>query len=299
MKKNKLALFIFIIVDVALLGIALFLIFGPVGLGNIAIFNPKGIIAAKEKSLIVTATILMLSVIIPVFIIMFYIVWKYKAGKAGARYSPEMKSNLPVGSALWLIPIITIAALSVLNWKSTHALDPYKLIASDKKPITIQVVALQWKWLFIYPAQNIAAVNFLEFPANTPINFELTSDAPMNSFWIPQLGGQMYAMAGMQTQLHLMANEAGEYVGSSAEISGKGFAGMKFVAKAVTEEDFNGWAHSIRQGANLLNAEDELTMTEYEKLAMPSENNSVVYYQGVEKNLFNSIMAKFMAPAQK
>jgi cytochrome o ubiquinol oxidase subunit 2 len=149
-------------------------------------------------------------------------------------------------------------------------------------------VALQWKWLFIYPEQNIATVNFVEFPNSTPVNFQLTADAPMNSFWIPELGGQMYAMPGMSTQLHLMADRPGEFNGSAAEISGKGFSGMKFIAKATSQKDFDTWVKSVKQSSNMID------LSKYNKLAEPSENNPVITYASVEKDLYNSIIMKFM-----
>ncbi len=147
---------------------------------------------------------------------------------------------------LWAVPIILIASLSVLNWKSTHELDPYQPIASNAPPLTVEVVALDWKFLFIYPQQNIATVNFIEFPVNTPLNFQLTADAPMSSFWIPQLGSQIYAMPAMSTQLHLIANSTGDFRGMDTEINGAGFSGMKFAARSVSQTDFNAWVASVK-----------------------------------------------------
>src|SRR4051812_24841774 len=213
-KKYQIAFFI-------LLALALwFLVFTEIPIVwphfTFAVLQPKGIISQQQKSLLITATLLMLVVAIPVYFLLFFIVFKYRAEKENQNYSPNLDSKW--GAALiWAIPGSVIFILAIINWKSTHALDPYKPIASSKPPITIQVVALQWKWLFIHPQQNIATVNFIEFPQNTPVSFELTADAPMNSFWIPQLGGQMYAMAGMKTQLHLMANQTGDFNGSDAE----------------------------------------------------------------------------------
>jgi len=290
-KKTKTILFIFIVVDVLLIVACFGQIINPsLHFGNFVVLNPQGVIAQKERALIITATLIMLTVVIPVFILLFFIAWKYKAGRSESAYSPEMQSNKMVGTILWGIPIVIISIIGVMNWKSTHELDPYKNIASNKKTITIQVVALQWKWLFIYPEQNIATVNFIEFPENTPVSFELTAEAPMNSFWIPQLGGQMYAMAGMETHLHLMANQTGEYAGSAAEISGAGFAGMRFVAKSVPNADFDAWVKTVKSSQNVLSLEA------YNKLAQPSEKTPVTLYSSVENNLFNTVMMKFMAP---
>jgi cytochrome o ubiquinol oxidase subunit 2 len=150
------------------------------------------------------------------------------------------------------------------------------------------VVALQWKWLFIYPGQNIATVNFVQFPENTPVNFIITADAPMNSFWIPQLGGQIYAMPGMSTQLHLMANGAGSYRGVSANLSGQGFADMKFIAKSSSSADFKRWVHSVSYSHNAL------SLAGYDKLALPSQNNLPAAYSSKPTGLYDTIITKYM-----
>jgi cytochrome o ubiquinol oxidase subunit 2 len=254
------------------------------------ILDPKGAIGLDERNLIIIATLLMLVVVVPVFVLLFTFARKYRAGNTKAKYSPDLDHNPLAGFAFWAILAGIISVLAVINWKSTHALDPYKPIVSDAKPITIQVVALRWKWLFIYPEQNIATVNYIQFPEKTPLNFELTADAPMNSFWIPQLGGQMYAMPGMSTQLHLIANETGEFRGSGAEMSGPGFAGMKFIAKATSQADFDQWVQSVKRSSTTL------SLDTYEKLAEPSENDPVVFYASIDESLYTKIMMKFMAP---
>lgn len=172
-------------------------------------------------------------------------------------------------------------------------MDPFKPIASENKPITIQVVALQWKWLFIYPEEKIATVNFVQIPQHTPIRFEITADAPMNSFWIPHLGGQIYAMPKMRSILHLIAHDAGDFRGSSANLSGEGFAGMHFITRATPDDAYQQWIASAKQSPYLLNAE------EYERLAAPSKNNPVMVYLLKEENLFNQIIMKYMLPREK
>src|SRR3989344_8743312 len=226
-KKLLLALFILLLVGITILVAVL------LGGGTIAVLNPKGIVATQERNLIIFALLLSLTVVIPVFILTFAIAWKFREGRE-EKYEPDWDHNKWLEFVWWAVPAAIILVLAAVTWTSTHQLDPFKPLSSSTQPITIQVVALQWKWLFIYPEQNIATVNFVQFPARTPINFELTADAPMNSFWIPQLSGQIYAMAGHKTQLHLMADETGEFAGSAAEISGRGFAGMKFSAKATS-----------------------------------------------------------------
>jgi cytochrome o ubiquinol oxidase subunit 2 len=257
---------------------------------SFAVLNPQGIIAHKQFGLLVTAFLLMLIVVIPVFILTFYIAWKYRATNTKAHYMPDWDHHHGLEFIWWAIPCALILALSILTWKSSHELDPYRALDSNVKPITIQVVALQWKWLFIYPDQHIASVNLVEFPEKTPVNFEITADAPMNSFWIPQLGGQIYAMAGMNTSLHLMADTTGLYDGSSVNISGKGFSGMTFKAKSTSAADFDAWVKQTRASGH------DLSAAEYDKLAKPSENSPVASYALSAPDLYNDIMMKYMMP---
>jgi cytochrome o ubiquinol oxidase subunit 2 len=257
---------------------------------NAAVLTPKGVIAEKERDLIVFASLLSLTVVVPVFTLAFGIAWRYRAGNLKARYMPDWDHSRVIETIWWLVPLTLITILSVVTWNSSHELDPFRPLASNVKPMKIQVVALQWKWLFIYPEKNIASVNFVQFPKNTPIDFEITSDAPMNSFWIPQLGGQIYAMSGMATHLHLMASEAGSYNGSSANISGSGFAGMSFVAKASTNEEFSNWVTAVTSQTRILN------LKEYANLAKPSKNDPPSSYSFADADLYNQIIMKYMAP---
>jgi cytochrome o ubiquinol oxidase subunit 2 len=178
----------------------------------------------------------------------------------------------------------------VVTWNSSHNLDPYKPLASNVKPLTIQVVALQWKWLFIYPEQGIATVNFAQIPEDVPINFEITSDAPMNSFWIPQLGGQIYAMPGMSTKLHLMAEEPGDYRGSSANISGEGYWAMRFTTRASSQEKFDDWVAEVKTSKQWLDA------AEYKQLAKPSEDEPQIFYSAFDDDLYDTVVMKYMSP---
>jgi len=258
---------------------------------DIAVLDPQGIIAAKELTLMNWASLLMLIVVIPVFVLTAFIAWKYRAGNKQAAYTPEWDNNIFLEVIWWGLPFIIVLALSFLAYESSHELDPYKPLESDVEPITIQVVALQWKWLFIYPEQKIATVNFFQFPEKTPINFEVTADAPMNSFWIPQLGGQIYAMSGMQTKLHLIADKVGSYSGSSANISGAGFAGMTFTAKASSEKDFEEWVQSVK------NSKKALNLDEYNELVKPTEYDPVTTYTLEKDDLFKWIVMKPMMPS--
>ena len=255
--------------------------------GNFAVLSPKGWVALREKKLLITATLLMLIVVVPVLVMTVFFAFRYRATQKKAKYQPEWSHSTLAEVVWWGFPFLIIVALSILTWKSSHELDPYKPLESSVRPLEIQVVALQWKWLFIYPKQKIATVNFVQFPENTPINFEITSDAPMNSFWIPQLGGQIYAMSGMRSKLHLIAHEAGDYRGSSANISGKGFSGMVFLAKASSQEEFEAWASSMQRSSQ------ELTAGVYEQLVLPSENTPATFYVLKEDNLFDGIIMKY------
>ncbi len=258
---------------------------------SIAVLDPKGMIGEKERDLIITASLLMLIVVIPVFVFALFFAWKYRAGNK-ARHDPDWEHNYIAEYCWWGVPLFIVVILAVITWKSSHELNPFKPLDSTTKPLTIQVVALEWKWLFIYPEQGIATINFVQFPEKTPINFEITADAPMNSFWIPQLGGQIYAMPAMRSKLHLIANEVGSYRGASANISGEGFAGMVFTANSSTDADFNQWVLSVQQSSGQLNLDT------YNQLVEPSAYNPVAYYKLGQPDLFDQIMMKYMMPKQ-
>lgn len=254
------------------------------------ILNPQGIIAADEKQLLITATLLMLIIVVPVIILTFYVAWRYRASNVKATYAPEWSHSTFLEVIWWSIPCIIIAILGTLTWVSTHQLDPYKPLAVKTKPIIIEAIALDWKWLFIYPEQNIATVNFVEMPVNVPVQFLITADAPMNSFQIPQLGSQIYAMAGMQTKLNLMANTVGNYRGWSTNYSGAGFSDMKFVAHVGTQQEFDHWVKMVKHQPRILNG------TAYNQLSQPSIKNPVEYFSAANKDLYSMVMMKYMMP---
>ena len=259
---------------------------------NFALLNPKGIIALHERDLMVTSVLIMLIVVVPAYFLLFRFAIKYNAKNTSIK-TPEDNKSSKHAWFFWIAPAVIVFFLSLITWQTTHALDPYKPIVSDNKPITIQVVALNWKWLFIYPEQHIATVNFIQIPVNTPVHFDLTADAPMNSFWIPQLGGQIYAMPGMSTQHNLMATEEGDFAGSAAEINGAGFSGMKFITRSSSQEAFDQWLETVKQ------ATTTLTREEYELLAKPSENTPVTFYSSVDENMYTSVIQKFMPAAEQ
>jgi len=259
---------------------------------NIAVFNPKGMIAIKERELIITAFLLMLIVVIPVILMSFAFAWRYRKSNDKATYRPDWGHNNLAEIIWWGVPLCIIIVLAIITYRTTHELNPFKPIVATKKAMPIQVVALQWKWLFIYPDQGIATVNYIRIPKDTPINFEITADAPMNSFWVPQLGGQIYAMPAMRTKLHLIANEYGTFRGQSANLSGKGFAGMVFDVESTSDEEFDSWVDSVKSDSPVFGIE------QYKYLAEPSEYNPRTYYVLTQPDLFDRIVMKYSSPEQ-
>lgn len=257
---------------------------------DVQVLNPAGSVGEKERNLIYFALGLSLIVVIPVFIMLFSFAYKYREGNTKSKYSPELSGSKLAEAVWWLIPTILITILAVVAWRSSYSLDPYKALASDVKPMKIQVVSLDWKWLFIYPDEHIATVNFFEIPQNTPVDFELTSDSVMNSFWIPRLGSQIYCMPGMTTHLHLVADKTGDFKGSSANISGAGFSDMFFTAKATTHDEFDAWVSGVK------NLPNKLDTNVYSELAKPSRHNPKSEYGSVQDGLFSTIIGKYVVP---
>lgn len=271
------------------LGLLVF-IFILTRIGNLVILFPQGLIALKERGLIVTAMTLMLSVAIPVVIGTFLVAWKFRADNTKAKYAPEWTGNRWIKSSYWGLLIAFVIIFFYIVWVAAHQLDPYKPLDSSVKPMTVEVVALQWKWLFIYPEQGIAAINYVALPVSTPINFTLTADAPMSSFWIPALGTQIYAMQSMETKLHVLSDKTGDFQGKTTEINGDGYAGMKFVAHVSSQADFDKWVERVKKSGKILDAKA------FEQLDKPSEDVPVSYYSSVDKDLYNSIITKYMKP---
>ncbi|MCG2598807.1 ubiquinol oxidase subunit II [Achromobacter insuavis] len=256
---------------------------------NMEILSPKGDIGAQEKTLLFTATGLMLIVVIPVIIMILTFAWKYRASNTKADYQPKWAHSTAIEVVVWTVPCIIVAILAVITWRSTHALDPYKPLVSEHKPVTIEVVSLDWKWLFIYPEYDIATVNEIAFPVDVPVNFRITSASVMNSFFIPQLGSQIYSMAGMETKLHLNAREPGTYAGISANYSGAGFSGMRFKAIATSQEGFDNWVKEAKASGS------SLTPAVYQELTKRSERNPVVKYASVPPSMFDYILGSTMS----
>lgn len=255
------------------------------------VLDPMGSIGQQEKSLIILSTWLMLIVVVPVITLTLVFAWRYRATNTNATYTPDWAHSRPVETVVWAVPIAIIAVLAVITWKTTHDLDPYRPLTSDRKPVVIDVVALDWKWMFIYPAQGIATVNEIAFPVNTPVEFHITSDSVMNSFFIPRLGSQIFAMAGMETALHLIADHPGKYFGESAHFSGAGFSDMHFNAIATTDAGFEAWVDKVRHSGRSLDDAD------YSSIAAPSEKVPPTYFATVQHGLFDQIIAKYRGKA--
>ncbi|HBM45293.1 MAG TPA: ubiquinol oxidase subunit II [Halomonas sp.] len=253
-----------------------------------ALLDPKGQIGVEQRSLILTSFGLMLIVVIPVIVMTLLFGWRYRRSNSVAKYLPDWAHSNAIEAAVWTVPCLIIAVLAFLTWKTSHSLDPHKPLESDVAPMEIQAVALDWKWLFIYPEQGIASVNELAFPVDTPVRFRVSSGSVMNAFFIPRLGSQIYAMAGMDNDVHLIADEEGVYPGRSTNYSGAGFSGMTFDAHVTSPAEFDAWVENVRT------ADDTLTFPEgYNALAEPSEYHPVEYFSAVTPELYESIVSSF------
>ncbi|MEA1648686.1 ubiquinol oxidase subunit II [Nitrospirillum sp. BR 11164] len=258
------------------------------GCDGIELLDPKGAIGEQEKTLILLALGLMLLVVIPVMVLTLVFAWRYREGNPKATYAPKWAHSNRIEVVVWSIPCCIIIFLGLLIWRTTHELDPYRPLESKVAPVRVEVVALNWKWLFIYPDYGVASVNRLELPVDTPVNFTLTAQSMMNSFFIPQLGSQVYAMAGMRTQLHLIANQPGTYAGLSSAFSGPGFSDMHFDAVAADRAGFDAWIAQAQAAPAILDA------GVYRALEAPSVKHPVTLYSAVEPDLFDRIVDQFM-----
>ncbi len=247
--------------------------------------DPAGPVSAVTKDLFFDAVGLMLIVIVPVFVLTGLILWRYRAGNSGARYTPDWAGSRVIEGAIWFMPVLIVIMLWFVVWGRTHALDPYRPIVAAEPPIVVQAVALDWQWLFIYPEEGIAAVNRLVFPVGRPLTLEITSDTVMNLLSIPALGGQIYAMAGMETRLNLLADRAGSYDGRNTMFSGDGFSAQTFVADAVDASGYEQFIAAARAGGAAL---DEAG---FETLAQPTIAGPVKLYASVAPKLFQAIIA--------
>ncbi len=255
---------------------------------NIALFNPKGLVAQQQMDLMVISVGVLLLAVVPSLFLFYFFAWKYRESNDQATYDPGHRPK-KFDWVAWGVPTAFMLVLALVMWPATHQLEPQKHIAAaGTKPLTVEVVALRWKWLFIYPDQNIATVNFLKLPVNTPVEFDITADdMPMSSFWIPNLGGMLYSMTGHVNRLNLMPTVMGDYEGSSAEINGGGFADMKFVTRVSSQADFDAWVQGIRMSPSALSD------TTYQALLKPTDNNPAAYYASVDRGLYNKVLMKY------
>ena len=263
------------------------LLIGTSMLGGCAggVLDPQGPIAAAQRLILLNSTGIMLAIVIPTILATLGTAFWFRASNTRARYLPDFGYSGRLELLVWSIPIMTVILVGGVTWISSYDLDPPKPIASTEKPVRVQVVALDWKWLFIYPDHGIAAVNQLTIPAGTPIRFELTSSGVMNSFFVPQLGGQIYTMAGMVTRLYLKADQPGTFRGMSSNYSGAGFSDMVFNVNAVPADKFAQWVAATRTTGPTLDAQS------YAELSKPSQAVAPFTYRAVAPDLFNGIVS--------
>ncbi|MBC7489886.1 MAG: ubiquinol oxidase subunit II [Glaciimonas sp.] len=268
---------------------------------NMVVMHPSGDIASQQSQLIVVSTLLMLLIIIPVIVLIIVFAWRYRKNNTSAPYEPDWDHSTKLELVIWGAPLLIIIALGLITWISTHTLDPYRplsrldaqrAIPAGTKPMTVEVVALDWKWLFIYPDLGIATVNELAAPVDVPIHFKITASSVMNSFYIPALAGQIYAMPGMQTSLNAVINRPGEFEGFSANFSGAGFSDMRFKFHGMTPENFKRWVEATKTSGGALNR------SVYGQLEKPSQREPVRKYAIVDPDLYHAIVNRCVDPAQ-
>ena len=253
------------------------------------ILDPQGPIGRADRMILLDALAIMLAIVIPTITVALLFAWWFRASNQRARYLPEWGYSGRLELIVWSIPILVILFLGGVIWIGAHELDPAKPLDAAK-PVEVQVVSLDWKWLFIYPDEGIAAVNELVVPAGAPVHFSLTSASVMNVFFVPQLGSMIYTMNGMVTQLHLAADHAGEFYGESAQYSGAGFSGMHFALRAVPPDQYSRWIAGVRASGPALDR------AAYGALARQSENVAPFTYRSVEPGLFDAVATQQLAP---
>jgi cytochrome o ubiquinol oxidase subunit 2 len=252
---------------------------------NRGILDPAGPVAAAEKTILINSTAIMLAIIIPTMIATVAVAWWFRAGNKKAKYRPDWEYSGAVELVVWSIPALTVILLGGIAWIGAHDLDPYKPLESKAEPLEVQVVSLDWKWLFIYPDQGIATVNQIVVPAGVPVHYSLTSATVWNAFFVPQLGSMIYTMPRMTTQLNLMADKPGVYDGLSSQYSGDGFSGMRFKVHAVPPQQFAAWAQGARGQGKALD------QSAYDQLVKPSSYVKPMIYGAVAPGLFEAIVA--------
>ena len=254
------------------------------------VLDPQGPIGAANRQITLNALTIMLVIVVPTIVVALVFAWWFRESNPRARRLPHWSYSGRIELIVWSMPLLVVIFLGGIIWIGAHRLDPYRPIASSAKPLDVQVVSLDWKWLFIYPDQGVAAVNELVVPAGVPLHFSLTSASVMNAFFVPQLGSMIATMNGMVTQLHLQADHPGDYYGESTQFSGDGFSGMRFVLHAVPGDRFEEWLTKARQAGTVLDR------NAYETLAQESENVQPFTYRGVEPKLFEAVVTQEIPP---
>lgn len=252
------------------------------------VLEPTGAVAAQQRDLIWLTIGLSAIVVIPVFVLLISFATRYSEKSKATTYTPDWHSNNIMEIIWWGIPIVIIGILGTVTWFTSHSLDPYKPLASNQKPVEVQVVALQWKWLFIYPDEKVAVLNELPIVKDRPVHFTISADAPMSAFWIPTLGTQIYSMNGMNSQLNLVGNKLGDFYGYNTNINGEGYASMRFAVKVRTQDEYDS---IMRQARKSVAALDEVA---YQSLAQPSTDAKPYYYRLVDSGLYQQIVMKYM-----
>jgi cytochrome o ubiquinol oxidase subunit 2 len=255
------------------------------------ILDPQGPIGAADKTILIDSLAIMLAIVLPTIVAVFGFAYWFRASNAKASYQPHWAYSGRIELVVWSIPTLTIILLGGVAWIGAHQLDPAKAVEGSGKPLTIQAVSLDWKWLFIYPDQEVATINTLTVPADVPLRFELTSSSVMNVFFIPQFGSMIYTMNGMATQLNLRADKPGTFGGLSAHFSGDGFPDMHFDVHVVPSEQFSKWAQEASR------ADKSLDEASYGEIAKPSMKSAPAIYRLADPNLFHSIVTQKLPPA--
>lgn len=274
----------------------------PLGACQSVVLNPSGDVAQQQAHYLLAATGLMLLIIVPVMLLTVFFAWKYRQSNTAATYEPDWDHSTKIEVVVWAAPIAIIIALATLTWIGTHKLDPWRPldridantpVSASAKPLDVQVVALNWKWLFIYPEQKIATVNELVVPTNRPVNFHITSSSMMNAFYVPTMAGMIYAMPGMETKLHAVMNHEGDSVGFSSNYSGAGFSHMRFAVHGVSDAKFAQWIDTVKAGKTA-----PLDRAAYLKLEQPSEKEPVRHFASVEQDLFAAAVNMCVQPGK-
>jgi cytochrome o ubiquinol oxidase subunit 2 len=271
------------------LSAALIVLFSLSGCSG-GVLDPQGPIGGANAKILLNALGIMLVIVVPTILAILFFAWWFRASNTRARYRPDFVYSGGIELVVWGIPILVIMFLGGVIWIGSHQLDPFRPVDSPEKPTEVQVVSLDWKWLFIYPDEGVASVNELVVPAGVPVHFSLTSASVMNMFFVPQLGSMIATMNGMVTQLHLAADKPGEFYGQSAQFSGDGFSDMNFTVRAVPKDAFAQWVATARQAGSALDR------TSYLELCRQSSNVRPFTYRSVDATLFDGISTQRLAP---